>query len=68
MQFSRAFKYGDGLFETIRISNGKILLLEYHFKRLSLGLNLLKMQSSTDELTISAFQNIILKHIKTKNN
>lgn len=39
---SRAVRYGDGLFETIRVHNGKLLLSEYHFNRLFSGLKLLK--------------------------
>ena len=36
-----AIKYGDGVFETIKIFRGKILLNERHFERLFLSLQLL---------------------------
>ncbi|MHA4809301.1 aminotransferase class IV [Flavitalea flava] len=39
---NRSFRYGDGLFETIRVSNGQILLKEYHFERLLKGVKLLQ--------------------------
>lgn len=39
---SRAFKYGDGCFETIHMINGNIILAGYHFDRLFISLNLLK--------------------------
>ncbi|HEY0067425.1 MAG TPA: aminotransferase class IV, partial [Flavisolibacter sp.] len=40
---NRGFRYGDGLFETIKVSSGKILLEEFHFDRLFLGLGLMRM-------------------------
>jgi branched-chain amino acid aminotransferase len=40
---NRGFRYGDGLFETIKVSQGKILLEEFHFDRLFLGLGLMRM-------------------------
>lgn len=59
MDLNRAFKYGDGLFETIRVSNGAILFLEAHFARLSKGLNILRMQNSQQPLSIEKFQKIL---------
>jgi branched-chain amino acid aminotransferase len=59
MQLNRAFKYGDGLFETIRVRNGEILFIEAHFARLSKGLNILRMQNSKKPLTIKKFQKIL---------
>lgn len=35
---NRGFRYGDGVFETIRIKEGRILLAEYHFERFFSGL------------------------------
>jgi branched-chain amino acid aminotransferase len=39
---NHSYRYGDGLFETMRIENGNILLKDYHFKRLFSGLKTLK--------------------------
>ncbi|MEO7922476.1 MAG: aminotransferase class IV [Chitinophagaceae bacterium] len=41
---NRGYRYGDGLFETIRIVNGGILLKNYHFERLFSGLSLLQFE------------------------
>jgi branched-chain amino acid aminotransferase len=39
-------RYGDGLFETMRLSKGRILNIDYHFERLFNGLSLLQFESS----------------------
>ncbi len=40
---NRSFKYGDGIFETLRVSNHNILLWDYHYERLAKGLHLLQI-------------------------
>lgn len=40
---SRAFRYGDGMFETIRIINGKPIFLENHVIRIKKGLSTLQI-------------------------
>lgn len=39
---NRSFRYGDGLFETIKVRNGQILLEDFHFERLLDGITLLQ--------------------------
>ena len=41
---NRGFRYGDGLFETMKIVHGQIHLDKLHFERLFHGLKLLKFQ------------------------
>ena len=41
---NRSFRYGDALFETMKLTKGKILLSHYHFERLFAGLSLMKIQ------------------------
>lgn len=41
---NRAFRYGDALFETMRVQDGAVVLSEYHFERLFSGLRLLKFK------------------------
>lgn len=43
---NRSFRYGDGCFETIRITNGEIRLWQYHWERLSQALHTLQFQPS----------------------
>jgi aminodeoxychorismate lyase len=40
---NRAFRYGDGLFESIRVFKGKMPFYNYHFERLLRGMKALKM-------------------------
>lgn len=44
MAGNRGYTYGDGLFESLRILNGKVLNMEQHFNRLAEGSKVLKMR------------------------
>lgn len=41
---NRGYRYGDGLFETIKVIDEKILLKDYHFERLFESLSILKFE------------------------
>lgn len=41
---NRGFRYGDGLFESMRMSGGKLKFAELHADRLQAGMNALKME------------------------
>lgn len=43
---NRGLRYGDGLFETMRVVNGRIVLHHLHFERLFNGLSVLQFQCS----------------------
>ena len=45
---NRAFHYGDGIFETIRVIDGRAIFLNNHFIRLKEGLKSLKINLSSD--------------------
>jgi branched-chain amino acid aminotransferase len=45
-KLNRAMKFGDGLFETIRVVKGKLKYLDFHFQRLQQGLDLLQIEFS----------------------
>ena len=62
---NRGLRYGDGLFETIKMKNEKIILAQAHFDRLWLGMHLLQFDIPK-LFTINVLQNQI--HILAKKN
>lgn len=63
---NRAFRYGDGLFETIRTIDGQPLFMSSHFQRLCDGMKFLKMNIQAS-FSVSRFENEI-KHLLEENN
>jgi branched-chain amino acid aminotransferase len=44
---NRSFRYGDGVFETMKVYQSAILLEQLHFERLFLGLKMLQIENSS---------------------
>ena len=63
---NRSFRYGDGIFETIKVFKNQILLTEFHFDRLVAGLSLLNI-SVPPFLNVNALHKNILE-LCSKNN
>ncbi|CAL2091884.1 aminotransferase class IV [Tenacibaculum sp. 190524A05c] len=57
---NRAFKYGDGIFETIKLQNGKIVFLEDHYFRLMASMRMLRMKIPM-KFTLEFFEEEIKK-------
>ncbi len=55
---NRSFRYGDGLFESIRVVNGEVYNFEAHFARLIEGMRVFKIDTP-DYFTIEYFENQI---------
>ena len=56
---NRSFKFGDGLFESMRMCNGKLMFAEQHADRLRGGMKALKMEGFTllDEYFLKQWTN-----------
>ena len=71
---NRSFKWGDGVFETMKVFRGKLLLEDLHFERLFVSLQLLqidKTASFTQENLVSQLldlcsQNHCLQHARIR--
>lgn len=63
---NRSFKWGDGLFETIKVCEGRLLLEALHFERLFVSLRLLQIDSS-GEFTQANLARQILSLCKENN-
>lgn len=60
---NRAFKYGDAIFETIKVVNGKVVFLEDHYFRLMASMRMLRMKIPM-EFTLEFLQEEITKVVK----
>lgn len=56
---NRAFLYGDGVFETLKVVNNKILYLEDHYFRLMASMRIVRMQIPAN-FTLEFIENEIL--------
>jgi branched-chain amino acid aminotransferase len=66
LSLNRSFKYGDGLFETLRVINSKVVFLNEHFERLSQGFDILSFDKPVD-FSAEWFELEILNFIKKYN-
>src|SRR3989304_4719639 len=60
---NRSFRYGDGIFETIRFANGRIQFLDSHMSRIRTSMEILKMDCP-ENYTEEFFRTEISKLIK----
>ncbi len=63
---NRAFKYGDALFETIKVENFKVHFLEDHYFRLMASMRMLRMEIPMI-FTLEYFENEIINTVKSNN-
>lgn len=67
---NRGFRFGDGLFETMRMYDGRILNVDFHFERLFHGMNMLQFQKPQhfcQEYLINGVNKLLLKNFILKN-
>jgi len=62
---NRAFKYGDALFETLKVIGDKIIFAEDHYFRLMASMRMLRMKIPI-EFTLDFFKKEILKTVEAQ--
>jgi branched-chain amino acid aminotransferase len=60
---NRAFRYGDSLFESIRLCNNRLMFLRDHITRLKLGMTVLRMNVPA-EFNYENIQELIIQLLK----
>ena len=63
---NRAYKYGDSVFETIKVINGKLVFWEEHYFRLMSSMRMLRMKIPMN-FTLEFLEKEILKTVKVTN-
>ena len=63
---NRAYKYGDSVFETIKVINGKLVFWEEHYFRLMASMRMLRMKIQMN-FTLEYLEEEILKTISINN-
>ena len=67
---NRALRYGDGLFETMRMYEGRILNLDFHFERFFTGMRILQFnlpQFFSPEFFLRTVNELLLKNSHQQN-
>lgn len=64
---NRGFKYGDAIFETIKVSNNKIIFWEDHYFRLMASMRMLRMKIPMT-FTLEYLEQEILKTVEVQDN
>ncbi len=63
---NRAFKYGDAIFETLKVANNKVVFWEDHYFRLMASMRMLRMKIPI-EFTLEFLEEEILKTVNASN-
>lgn len=66
LSINRAFKYGDALFETLKVENLNIRFLEDHYFRLMASMRMLRMEIPMN-FTMEFFESELLKTVEANN-
>jgi branched-chain amino acid aminotransferase len=56
---NRSFKWGDGVFETMKVYGGKLLLENLHFERLTVSLRLLEINTGESLVPMEVVRKIV---------